>query len=113
MKCIKAILSAAVLIFSLASCERERVLPLDDIRPGEAVLFSPYVSKAVLTKAADGYEPLPEDYTLTVEMYREGEAKALDTTPLYWPDNVNAYGFKAYAGTEDLEADQSLSLIHI
>ena len=107
MKCIKAILSAAVLIFSLASCERERVLPLDDIRPGEAVLFSPYVSKAVLTKAADGYEPLPEDYSLTVEMYREGEAKALDTTPLYWPDNVNAYGFKAYAGTEDLEADQS------
>ncbi len=107
MKCIKAILSAAVLIFSLASCEREMVLPLDDIRPGEAVLFSPYVSKAVLTKAADGYEPLPEDYTLTVEMYREGEVKALDTTPLYWPDNVNAYGFKAYAGTEDLEADQS------
>ena len=80
---------------------------MDDIRPGEAVLFSPYVSKAVLTKAADGYEPLPEDYSLTVEMYREGEAKALDTTPLYWPDNINAYGFKAYAGTEDLDADQS------
>lgn len=109
MKCVKIIVCAVAVAFSLSSCEREKALPLagEDIRPGEAVLFSPYVSKAVLTKAADGYEPLPEGYSLTVEMYREGEEQPLGTAPLYWPDNVNAYGFKAYAGSDVLDEDQS------
>lgn len=94
---------------SLLSCQREKALPLTDgdIRPGEAVLFAPYVSDAVLTKADDGYQPLPDGYALTVEMYREGDAGALGTAPLYWPDNVKAYGFRAYAGSEILDGDQS------
>ena len=110
MKCVKKIVYFTCLAFSLLSCGREEALsPADgDIRPGEAVLFAPYVFQPVETKAAgEEYEPLPEGYSLTVEMYREGEAEPLGTTPLYWPDNVNAYGFKACAGTKELDTDQS------
>lgn len=109
MKCVEYILSAALVALSLTACQRDDAsFPAgSDICPGEEVLYAPYVFQPVQTKADAGYEPLPEEYDLTVEMYREGSAAALGTAPLYWPDNVNAYGFRACAGTEVLGADQS------
>ena len=38
----------------------------------------------------------------------DGSLKATATTaPLYWPDNTQAYGFRATAGTTTLQADQT------
>ena len=101
MKRFGNIFSAACLALMLVGCRRE-----DISSRGEAVLFAPYVPSAVATKGADVYEPVSPAYSLTEEMYGEGEM-LLGKTPLYWPDNVNKYAFKAYAGTETLEADQS------
>ena len=101
MKLFNCILSAACLVLALAGCQRETLSSR-----GEAVLFNAYIPSEPATKAGDGYESLPDAYQLTVEMYGEGET-LLGKSPLYWPDNVNSYAFKAYAGTETLEEDQT------
>jgi len=74
-----------------------------------------------------GYSAATDEYAITIEMYRQSDGVKIgkgnykpSTTPgdgtlvvapsgsqLYWPDNTQAYGFKATAGTETLDADQS------
>ena len=72
-----------------------------------------------------GYSAAENGYSITIEMYKSNVTKigndgnyitangdgtlavAPSGSQLYWPDNVNEYGFKATAGTETLVADQS------
>ena len=109
MKHFSSILRTACLALALTACQRENVLPVGgEIRPGEAVQFSPYIHSAVATKAVDAdYEPLPGTYALHVEMYEKGANGAEVDEPLYWPGTTQECAFKAYAGTTALEADQS------
>lgn len=75
------------------------------------------------------YKPVGQAYTFNIEMWKQGalekfgdsnyqpvaagESYSEDGTlqnvenPLYWQDNVNKWGFKATAGTVNLETDQS------
>lgn len=71
-----------------------------------------------------GYSAAENDYAITIEMYRQsvgakvGEGNYTTTngdgtlvvapsgSKLYWPDNTQAYGFKATAGTTTLANDQ-------
>ena len=96
----------------------------DDIAEGDKVMFTAELPRAAVTRSAVGYEPLKENYLFTIGMYTDESTKvgesgiyrvidgdmvgSLDAeTPLYWPSTKVAYGFKATAGTETLEADQS------
>lgn len=106
----------------------------DEIETGEPVMFTTYAHGAAATRTDKdvfdnkiaSYKPVSDAYTFVVEMYKEGETTAVGsggykplgtekdgsltaTAALYWPDNVNAYAFKATAGTVDLEADQTTS----
>lgn len=74
--------------------------------------------------AFTGYSEAANDYAITIEMYRQsdgakvGEGNYTTTngdgtlvvapsgSQLYWPDNTQAYGFKATAGTTTLANDQ-------
>ncbi len=81
------------------------------------------------------YKAINENYDLTISMFKEGSDEVVASskyspTPaengtangfdskgilslqmeerqMYWPDNVNKYGFKATCGTASVEADQS------
>lgn len=78
------------------------------------------------------YKAVSSLYSIKVEMFRQGVAESSgnamyepvmdaegeyssdgtltvmsDSHPLYWQDNVNKWGFRATAGTETLESDQS------
>ena len=101
--------------------------------PGKASMRDVTVDNTYATS----YTAVKDDYTFNVEMYQEGVAEALGigtykpnttvtgegteavttyptdgtlkatATPLYWPGNAKKYGFKATAGTEALQTDQS------
>lgn len=100
-----------------------------DIKPGDPVAFTllPSVKAQTRTIGPDtefvgDYADIENGYDLTIEMFGTGEASkgsavysvtggALNPknlgSQLYWPDNTQAYGFKATAGTETLGTDQS------
>lgn len=103
-----------------------------DIKPGDPVAFTLFPSIKAQTREIvkdnsfdfDSYESLNnyEGYELTIEMFGTGAVSkgsavysitggALNPktlgSQLYWPDNTQAYGFKATAGTETLGTDQS------
>ena len=95
----------------------------DDISEGEEVMFSASLSTNTVTRSLDGYSLPKEKYQFTIGMYTDDTHKVdsgiyntiIDdevgtleaVTPLYWHSTTTAYGFKATAGTTDLEADQT------
>ena len=117
-------LMMACLVLSVVSCREtfENIFS-DDIVEGEEVMFTATLPSAAVTRAEAGYQVAKEVYQLTIGMFTEDNQKVSEgvyttmtddeigtlkaTTPLYWPDTKTAYGFKATAGTETLEADQS------
>lgn len=75
------------------------------------------------------YKAVQQEYTFNIEMYKHGSNVAVGNSyyrpistdgvyssdgtlqnvesPLYWQDNVSKWGFRATAGTETLESEQS------
>lgn len=80
----------------------------DEIKPGDPVLFAPYLSGRAMTRATDvsNYHDASANYAFTYEMYNSSAVLVASGPQIYWPDNINAYGFKATAGSETLAADQ-------
>ncbi len=99
-----------------------------DVRTHRGATRAAFETENDMTTALGMYSPINDAYDLTISMYKKGETQALATskyaranddptdptiavqvgsTPMYWPDNVNQYGFKATCGTETVEADQS------
>ena len=86
----------------------------DEIKPGDPVLFAPYLSSRAMTRATDvsTYKDATQNtdianYSFTYEMYKSAVVDPVASSPqIYWPDNINAYGFKATAGSETLATDQ-------
>jgi hypothetical protein len=123
------------LVLTIAGCSSDEIsspLPDDgEIKPGDPVMFTTHIPSKGQTRTIEkddaftGYSEAANDYAITIEMYRQsdgakvGEGNYTTTngdgtlvvapsgSQLYWPDNTQAYGFKATAGTETLDADQS------
>ncbi len=100
---------------------------------GQAIIFSTQLpaANASATRATysvdeellESYKAVSQAYNFSITMMKEGETagttmaysvaegatggELASSTPLYWQDNVGKYGFKAVAGTETLEADQT------
>ena len=101
----------------------ENISSDDDIEVGEDVMFTASLQTDAVTRSVEGYSFPQENYQLTIGMYTDSvtkvdegvyntiagdEAGTMEAgTPLYWHSTVTAYGFKATAGTANLEADQS------
>ena len=122
---ISQIVLMACLVMTMVSCREtiENIFGGDDIAEGEEVMFTTSLPSVVATRAT-AYTKLAEPYEFTIGMYTSDDTspKATGTytadtndeigtlkpnTPLYWPDTKIAYGFKAIAGKDTLEADQS------
>ena len=123
-------------ILGMTGCDEGFVnLFSEDISEGEEVMFSTSIPRTSVTRSAKSdyetamgaYKAVNEAYEFTVGMYtddgsligtsvyqpvagdkmgtlatKEGE------TPLYWNSTTVPYGFKASAGSETLNADQSI-----
>lgn len=90
----------------------------DEIKPGDPVMFTTYVQGKALTRTYASetafntdmatYHDASSSYAFTYEIYKSGEDPAIASgSTVYWPDNVNAYGFKATAGTNAVAIDQT------
>ena len=80
----------------------------DEIKPGDPVLFAPYLSGRAMTRTdVSDYLDASANYTFTYEMYNSSEVLVASGLQLYWPDNINSYGFKATAGSATLATDQT------
>lgn len=118
----------------MAGCSSDEIsspLPDDgEIKPGDPVMFTTHLPGKGQTRTIEpddnftGYSAAENGYSITIEMYKSGGTKigndgnyittngdgTLAVSPsgpqLYWPDNTQAYGFKATAGTSTLEDDQ-------
>ena len=128
------ILELLCLVLIIAGCSSDEIsspLPDDgEIKPGDPVMFTTHLPGKGQTRTIGpdetftGYSAAENDYAITIEMYKSGGTKigndgnyitanndgtlvvAPSGSQLYWPDNTQAYGFKATAGTTTLEADQ-------
>lgn len=91
----------------------------DEIKPGDPVMFTTYVQGKAQTRTyADEtafntdmttYHDASSSYAFTYEIYKSGEDPAIASgSTVYWPDNVNAYGFKATAGSDAVATDQTI-----
>lgn len=81
----------------------------DEIKPGDQVLFAPYLSSRAMTRSTDvsTYHDASANYSFSYEMYKSAVVDPVASGPqIYWPDNINAYGFKATAGSATLATDQ-------
>ena len=82
----------------------------DEIKPGDQVLFAPYLSSRATTRSTDvsTYHDASANYSFSYEMYKSAVVDPVASGPqIYWPDNINAYGFKATAGSATLATDQT------
>lgn len=82
----------------------------DEIKPGDPVLFAPYLSGRAMTRSTDvsTYHDASANYSFSYEMYKSAVVDPVASGPqIYWPDNINAYGFKATAGSATLATDQT------
>ena len=79
-------------------------------------MFTTYVPVRAMTRYADEaefnaemakYKTPTENYTFKYYIYNNAGTQLASGSQLYWPDNTQPYGFKATAGTEELENDQS------
>ena len=109
------------LLLAMTGCSNDMSSSFSDdgeIRPGDPVMFTTYVQGKALTRTyADEtafntdmatYHDASSSYAFTYEIYKSGEAPAIASgSTVYWPDNVNAYGFKATAGTNAVAIDQT------
>lgn len=97
-------------------------------RPSSRAAFT---NKDAMDAELGSYKAINENYDLTISMFKKGSDEVVASskyspTPtdngfdskgilslqmgqkqMYWPDNVNAYGFKATCGTPTVETDQS------
>lgn len=126
----------ACFALSMTSC-RETIESIfsDDIAEGDEVMFTTSLPTVAVTrsdkddyqKAMEAYQAVSEAYEFTIEMYEKDNANPVGTckygpsesstigdlavktgeTPLYWPSTTKEYGFKATAGTEELDEDQA------
>ena len=133
MKSNKLRITQLLLLFGftlLASSCRETIGKLfsDEMEAGDEVNFTAIVQERTAATRTTETQVASVAYEFAIGMYKmvdtsvtqvgddgiytvgeDGgilEAKA-NTTPLYWPDNTTAYGFKAVAGTDQIDADQS------
>jgi hypothetical protein len=109
------------LLLAMTGCSNEMSSSFSDdgeIRPGDPVMFTTYVQGKALTRTyADEtafntdmatYHDASSSYAFTYEIYKSGEDAAIAYgSTVYWPDNVNAYGFKATAGSATLGTNQT------
>lgn len=96
----------------------------EPIEPGDEVAFTATTPQRLSTRSDEAPQTLKLPYTLTIGMYKsDGTQEGTDgvyttttddeigtlkaVTPLYWPSTQVAYGFKAKAGSESLETDQT------
>lgn len=80
----------------------------DEIKPGDPVLFAPYLSGRAMTRTdVSDYHDASAYYTFTYEMYNSSAVLVASGPQIYWPDNIYAYGFKATAGSATLATDQT------
>ncbi len=130
---------AALLLLTATGCKDTLSNLFDGDAPdmqGEAIAFTsqlPAVQGTSQTRATantellNGYKAVNQNYDFTITMLKkEGDAtgstgkyKATTDTqngvlssvsnPLYWQDNVYQYGFKAEAGSDEVEKDQTTS----
>ena len=122
------------LVLIIAGCSSDEIsspLPDDgEIKPGDPVMFTTHLPSKGQTRTIEpdgnftGYSAAENGYSITIEMYKSDGTKigndgnyittngdgTLAVAPsgqqLYWPDNTQAYGFKATAGTTTLANDQ-------
>ena len=104
-----------------------------DLRTPRPSSRAAFADKDAMDTALDSYKAINENYDLTISMFKNGSDNVVASskyspTPtgdgfdskgilslqafdgnkvMYWPDNVNKYGFKATCGTPIVEADQS------
>lgn len=82
----------------------------DEIKPGDPVLFAPYLSGRAMTRATDvsNYHDASANYAFTYEMYKYNSSAVLVASgpQIYWPDNQIAYAFMAKAGSTTLAENQ-------
>lgn len=109
------------LVLVVTGCSKEMSSSFSDdgeIRPGDPVMFTTYVQGKALTRTyADEtafntdmatYHDASSSYAFTYEIYKSGKDAAIAYgSTVYWPDNVNAYGFKATAGSATLGTNQT------
>jgi hypothetical protein len=96
----------------------------EPIEPGDEVAFTATTPQRLSTRSDEAPQTLKLPYTLTIGMYKsDGTQEGTDgvyttttddeigtlkaVTPLYWPSTQVAYGFKAKAGSETLDTDQT------
>lgn len=102
----------------MAGCSSDEIsspLPDDgEIKPGDPVMFATYIQGKAQTRTVEEfnaemakYKTPTENYIFTYYIYNNAGTQLASGSQLYWPDNTQAYGFKATAGTEELENDQS------
>ena len=109
------------LVLVVTGCSKEMASSFSDdgeIRPGDPVMFTTYVQGKALTRTYANetafntdmatYHDASSSYDFTYEIYKSGEDAAIAYgSTVYWPDNVNAYGFKATAGSATLGTNQT------
>ena len=130
---------AALLLLTATGCKDTLSNWLDGDAPdlqGEAVSFTsqlPGVASTSTTRATTdkgfltAYKAVNQNYSFNITMKKkDGETAEStgsysattstqngvlesDSSPLYWQDNVNKYGFQAVAGSEKLAEDQTTS----
>ena len=108
---ISRIIWLLCLVLAMTGCSEDLSSSFadDEIKPGDPILFAPYLFGRATTRATDvsAFHATEESYSFTYEIYKAGPTLVGSGPELYWPDNTIAYGFKATAGTVTLEADQS------
>lgn len=108
------------LLLAMTGCSKEMASSFsdDEIKPGDPVMFTTYVQGKALTRTYANetafntdmatYHDASSSYAFTYEIYKSGEDPAIASgSTVYWPDNVNAYGFKATAGSDAVATDQT------
>lgn len=113
--------------------EGEAVTFTTDLRTPSMNTRAAFENKDAMDTELGCYKVINKNYDLTISMFKRGNDTPVKTskfspTPngsgsafdskgilslqqhnpvIYWPDNVNEYGFKATCGTASVEADQS------
>ena len=108
----------------MAGCSSDEIsspLPDDgEIKPGDPVMFATYIQGKAQTRTVEEfnaemakYKTTTEDYAFTYYIYNNAGTQLASGSQLYWPDNTQAYGFKAIAGSESLDDNQSTKAIYL